>query len=288
MSPEDIEDRIHDFKSQKYDILITTTIVENGVNFLTANTILILDPQDYGLAQLHQLRGRVGRRDIQGYCYLMYRKPELSPDEKERLVTLVNHSHLGAGFEIAMRDMEMRGAGDILGIRQAGKVKEVGVSLYFKMLEEKVEQIRTGKVYENNKTHIQLAISYAIDDIYFDSDIDKISFFRNVESLDTVQDIDTAEQSFLSLHTTLSTEAKNFFMVMRASIYLGAYRVTKVSEVGTSYIYEFAVGTTVDTLRAFLGRYDTRKNYVIVSGTRIRVDTRLYSGVEDFLYSIVG
>jgi transcription-repair coupling factor (superfamily II helicase) len=125
MPGDDIEDRIHAFKKHKYDILLTTTIIENGVNFLSANTILIIDPEDFGLASLHQLRGRVGRKDQEGYCYLIYRKTELSKDEKHRLITIANNNHLGAGFEIAMRDMEIRGAGDVLGIKQAGKSKDV-------------------------------------------------------------------------------------------------------------------------------------------------------------------
>ncbi len=125
MPGEHIEDRIHAFKKREYDILLTTTIIENGVNFLSANTIIIIDPEDFGLASLHQLRGRVGRKDEEGFCYLMYRKPELSKDEKERLVTIANNAHLGAGFEIAMRDLEIRGAGDILGVKQSGKSKDV-------------------------------------------------------------------------------------------------------------------------------------------------------------------
>lgn len=108
MSADDIESRIHAFKDRSYDILLTTTIIENGVNFLSANTIIILDPEDFGLASLHQLRGRVGRKTEQGYCYLVYRKSVLSDDEKKRLITIANNNHLGAGFEIAMRDMEIR------------------------------------------------------------------------------------------------------------------------------------------------------------------------------------
>lgn len=110
MPGDQIEDRIHAFKKHEYNILLSTTIIENGVNFLSANTIIIIDPEEFGLASLHQLRGRVGRKDIDAYCYLMYRKPELSKDEKERLITIANNTHLGAGFEIAMRDMEIRGA----------------------------------------------------------------------------------------------------------------------------------------------------------------------------------
>ena len=94
MHGDEIEERIHAFKKSKYDILLTTTIIENGVNFLRANTIVIIDPEDFGLASLHQLRGRVGRKDRDAYCYLMYRKDSLNDDEKKRLLTIANNNHL--------------------------------------------------------------------------------------------------------------------------------------------------------------------------------------------------
>ena len=110
MDPTELENRIMDFKEGKYDILLTTTVIENGVNFLRANTILIDNADEFGLAQLHQLRGRVGRKDMDAHCFLLYRKEHLPEDAKKRLLAIVEHSHLGAGFEIAMRDMEIRGA----------------------------------------------------------------------------------------------------------------------------------------------------------------------------------
>jgi len=108
MNGIELEDRIIDFKQGKYDILLSTTVIENGVNFLNANTILIDDAEKFGLAQLHQLRGRVGRKDQDAFCYLVYHKEHLDDEAKKRLLTIVNHSELGAGFEIALRDLEIR------------------------------------------------------------------------------------------------------------------------------------------------------------------------------------
>lgn len=106
----ELEDRIIDFKNRKYDCLLSTTVIENGVNFLSANTVVIYRADKFGLSQLHQLRGRVGRADVEGRCYLLYPRDGVSADAKERLSALVANSHLGAGFEIAMRDLEIRGA----------------------------------------------------------------------------------------------------------------------------------------------------------------------------------
>ncbi len=119
MSGTELEDRILEFKHGDFDILLSTTVVENGVNFLRANTILIDEADEFGLASLHQLRGRVGRKDVQAYCHLLYRKEILPDDSKKRLVAIASNSHLGAGFEISMRDLEIRGAGEILGLKQS-------------------------------------------------------------------------------------------------------------------------------------------------------------------------
>ncbi len=108
MPGEAIEETLMDFKAEKYNLLVATTVIENGVNFLTANTIIIDSADEFGLAELHQLRGRVGRKDIDAYCLLLYRKPMLSDDAKKRLLAIVENTHLGAGFEIALRDLEIR------------------------------------------------------------------------------------------------------------------------------------------------------------------------------------
>lgn len=105
---DQLEDRIMEFKLGMHNVLLTTTVIENGINFLDTNTIIIDEAEDFGLAQLHQLRGRVGRGKVSGICYLLYRNNELKDDARERLMTIANHTHLGAGFEIALRDMEIR------------------------------------------------------------------------------------------------------------------------------------------------------------------------------------
>lgn len=163
-----LEDIIIAFKEGKYDILLSTTVIENGVNFLNANTIFIDDAEKFGLAQLHQLRGRVGRKDRDATCYLLYHNDKLDSDGKKQLLTIVNNSDLGAGFEIALRDLEIRGAGDVLGIKQSGKTHNTGLSLYFTLLEEKIEELRNGKKLEKNDCKIELDISYFIDNDFFD------------------------------------------------------------------------------------------------------------------------
>ena len=295
MNPDDIEDRILAFKQGKYDILISTTVIENGVNFLGANTILVSDAEEFGLAQLHQIRGRVGRRDVAWVCYLLYRKYELSSEERERLMILAEHSALGSGYEIAMRDMQMRGTWDILGWRQSGKTKEVGISLYFQLLEEKVSSMRDGKRSEH-QCKIDLELSYVIEDDAFDSQMDKLSFFRDIESIDTLEDLDYAESTFLrgsrwedreNLENTSDISMSNLFLMMRISIILKGYGVSRISKMGQSYHFDFATGTTPVMLRAFLERFDTKRDMIIVSIERIRVEVRLWKSAREFIESLI-
>lgn len=281
MPADDIENRIHDFKHGKYDILLSTTIIENGVNFLWANTIIVSEAEEFWLAQLHQIRGRVGRKDINGKCYLMYRKYELSEIERERLIVLSENSHLGSGYEIAMRDMQIRGTGDILGFRQSGKSKEVGISLYFQLLEEKIDAIKSGKI-NREKTKIELDLSYILPPDFFDSDIDKLSFFREIEAIETLEDLDRIEETFLT-DDSVSSPLENLFLMIRTSIILSQYNVTKVSKMGQNYHFDFSEGTTPQILRAFLERFDKRHEMIILSVTKIKTETRNWKDARELL-----
>lgn len=126
----------------------------------------------------------------------MYRKPELAAIEKERIITIANNTHLGAGFEIAMRDMEIRGAGDVLGFKQAGKSKDIGLTLYFRMLEEKIAEIKDEK-QKKKPVKIELELSYALDDSLFLSESDKLNFFREIENIETLEELDAMEEEMM-------------------------------------------------------------------------------------------
>ena len=128
----------------------------------------------------------------------MYRKPELATDAKERLITIANNTHLGAGFEIAMRDMEIRGAGDVLGIKQAGKSKDIGLTLYFRMLEEKIEEMKNARK-ARIWTKIELEISYVIGDDAFQTEQDKLSFYREIENIETLEELEEVEEGMMGI-----------------------------------------------------------------------------------------
>lgn len=134
---------INDFRNKKFDILIATTIIENGLDLSNVNTLIVEDASRLGLAQAHQLRGRIGRGDKQAFAYFLYSPKKLTEAGKRRLETLQRYQDLGAGYEIAMRDLEIRGAGNILGREQHGAINRVGLNLYCQMLNEAVEELKS-------------------------------------------------------------------------------------------------------------------------------------------------
>ena len=134
-----------EFRSHKIDLLLTTTIIENGLDVAGVNTIIIDDVSKLGLAQAHQIRGRICRTHIQAYAYLFHPQ-NLTPEAQKRLAALKDYQFLGAGFEIAKKDLEIRGAGNILGAEQSGTINQVGLNLYCQILSQTIEELSEGKI----------------------------------------------------------------------------------------------------------------------------------------------
>ncbi|EKE27620.1 MAG: hypothetical protein ACD_3C00186G0002, partial [uncultured bacterium (gcode 4)] len=283
----EVENRIIGFKNQKYDILLSTTVIENGVNFFNANTIIIDDADTFWLWQLHQLRWRVGRWATEWYCYLVYRKENVADDAKKRLITIVNNTHLWAWFEIAMRDLEIRWAWDILWIKQSWKSKETWISLYLKLLEEKVEELKTWLKHVNLNCQIELNISYYISEDFFSSEADKLHFFRNIESIETLEDLDFAYKTFMEWNDKLPQEFENLFSLLKSRIMLSAYWVNSLKKVWQSYIFEFDKNTSVEKIREFLDVFDKWKDFALITVHKIKAETKLFKSDLDFLKTIL-
>lgn len=188
MNPKELEQIMLDFYDGQFDVLISTTIIENGLDIPNVNTIIIDNAHMFGLAQLYQLRGRVGRSTKQGYCYLLIPSiSRINENAVTRLETLRDFTKLGDGYRIARRDMELRGAGDILGSRQSGHVAAVGFELYCQMLREALEEM-SGKVPEashrsSDSTRIdRIPVSTGIPDSYLDDAGQKVSFYKRIAS----------------------------------------------------------------------------------------------------------
>ncbi len=232
----------------------------------------------------------------------MYRKGELAEIEKERIITIANNTHLGAGFEIAMRDMEIRGAGDVLGFKQAGKSKDIGLTLYFRMLEEKIAEIKDEKS-RKKPVKIELELSYSLDNSLFLSELDKLNFFREIENIESLEELDEMEEdievarrklregndTLPNLATSNSTLATlHLFLLLRARLIFSEYRLESLKKVGQNYIFDFYDGTPVERIRAFLERFDSKNHMILLSVKKIRTEVRYWKTPQEFLEEMVG
>lgn len=186
----ELENTIYDFVNYRFDILICTTIIETGIDIPNVNTIIILDADRFGLSQLYQIRGRVGRSDKFAYAYLMYQPfKKLTDTAVKRLNVIKEFTELGSGFSIATRDLSIRGAGDILGSEQAGFIDSIGIDLYLKMLNEEINKINnTSDVIDNEDSEDKkplLNVSTHISDNYVEDTDLKIEIHRKINSIDT-------------------------------------------------------------------------------------------------------
>jgi transcription-repair coupling factor (superfamily II helicase) len=195
-----MEEVIQDFLDGEYDVLVSTTIIETGIDIPNANTLLIHDSDRLGLAQLYQIRGRVGRSDKIAFAYLMYKKnKQLTEEAVKRLKVIKEFTELGSGFKIAMRDLSIRGAGDVLGTEQSGFIDTVGLDLYLEMLKEEVEIQQTGKKPDSTlkpETPLKLKVNKYIDSNYIENDYVKMEIHRKISRITSKEDIQLLKEEF--------------------------------------------------------------------------------------------
>jgi transcription-repair coupling factor (superfamily II helicase) len=193
MDKKELEDVMIRFMEREYDILLCTTIIETGIDIPSVNTLIIIDADCFGLSQLYQIRGRVGRSNKIAYCYLMYNKGKTLTDiATKRLNVIKEFTELGSGFSIAMRDLSIRGAGDILGSEQAGFVDTIGVELFLKMLTDEVNRLKGITVEEEEDTDTQplLEVATTIDDKYVEEEELKIEIHQKINRIENKEDLE--------------------------------------------------------------------------------------------------
>src|SRR5205823_8984544 len=181
MSEDALERVMVDFVAHQYDVLLATTIIENGLDIPNANTIVINRSDRYGLSQLYQLRGRVGRSDRRAYAYLLIPPEEaLSPIAKKRLAAIREFSDLGSGFRVAALDLEIRGAGNLLGGEQSGHIETVGFEMYMKLLEQAVRELKGEELADDLRAAVNLRVDLRIDDSYVPDMNQRLMIYRKV------------------------------------------------------------------------------------------------------------
>jgi len=186
MNEKEMENAVLDFVSYKFDVLVATTIIENGIDIPRANTIIINRSDNYGLSQLYQLRGRVGRSNRRAYAYLLIPgELELTPIAKRRLSAIREFSDLGAGFRIAALDLELRGAGNILGGQQSGQLDALGFDLYTKMLERTIQELKGEEIQEESSVSINLGADVSIPNDYISETAQRLRTYKRISSADS-------------------------------------------------------------------------------------------------------
>jgi len=228
MEGDQLEDTILDFMDKKYDVLVCTNIVESGVDIPNVNTIIVNNAHQFGLSDLHQLRGRVGRSNKKAFCYLL--APPMStlpPDSRKRLSTLEQYSDLGSGFQIAMRDLDIRGAGNMLGGEQSGFIAEIGFEMYQKILDEAIRELKRNKFKDLFKEEISQQDDF-VKDCSFDTDLqilipdnyvesisERLSLYSRLDNCENEEELIAFHEELVDRFGPIPSEAEDLFTTVR-------------------------------------------------------------------------
>jgi len=219
MTKEQLEDVMQDFTNKEYDILVCTTIIETGIDIPNANTIIIEDADRFGLAQLYQIKGRVGRSERVAYAYLLYAKnKQMNEEATKRLKAIKEFAQLGSGYKIAMRDLSIRGSGDILGGEQAGFIDSVGFDMYMKILQEAIEEKSGTKKEEKEVPTQNINVDGYIPENYLESDIEKLNLYQRVYKAQHLTQIESLEKELKDLYGKLPREVNNIVLKRKYEI----------------------------------------------------------------------
>ncbi len=224
LKPEELEQKVRAFKNGEAQVLIASTIIENGIDLSNANTLIVSRAEKFGLSQLYQLRGRVGRGRTQAYAFFLYHGQKLALEAKKRLRAIVEANELGSGFQIAMRDLEIRGAGEVLGVNQAGAIKNVGVSHFMRMLNKTVDQMRRGElsaeIEETENITVEIPLSAYIPVHFIPNAAEKIRVYQELASTETQEALDEMRRDLRMDFGTLPLEVENLCRVIRMKMLL--------------------------------------------------------------------
>ncbi len=222
MTPNQLESIMNDFVDGKFDLLISTTIIESGIDISTANTMIIYKAEMFGLAQLYQLRGRVGRGKLRGYCYFMINnRKNISNESKKKLEVMQNLDALGIGFTVATHDMDIRGSGNLLSDEQSGHIKDTGVELYQQMLTQAIEDLKNNTDFSSEQTtinpenniYIKLGISLLIPEDYIAELSLRMSFYKKISNLKSNQDRENLINEMNDRFGKIPAEVFNLFAI---------------------------------------------------------------------------
>ncbi len=237
MAERDLEKIMFDFLNKEYDILVCTTIVESGLDIPNANTIIVDNADCFGLAQLYQLRGRVGRSDRQAYCYCFYKQTkQLNEEAIKRLKAIKDFTSLGSGYQIAMRDIEIRGVGNILGAKQHGHMVNVGFDTYCALLEESIQEIKEEKLPDKDKKEkfepclVDIKTNAYIPDDWVGTYEQKMIEYKKLAEIKTLDELENAIATFKDRFSKLPEPVENLFKLIRLRLLATSVHITQIQE----------------------------------------------------------
>ena len=252
MRERELERVMADFYHQRYNVLVCSTIIETGIDVPTANTIIIERADHFGLAQLHQLRGRVGRSHHQAYAYLLTPPPKMmTKDAERRLDALENLDNLGAGFILATHDLEIRGAGELLGNEQSGQIESIGFSLYMELLDAAVKALKEGRepsLDELTQQHadIELRIPALLPEDYLGDVNMRLSFYKRIAAAESKQELDELKVELIDRFGLLPEAAKNLLQIAELRLQVEPLKVLRIDAGTQGGFIEFAPSAKVD------------------------------------------
>ncbi|WP_455818104.1 transcription-repair coupling factor [Pseudomonas cerasi] len=252
MRERELERVMNDFHHQRFNVLVCTTIIETGIDIPTANTIIIERADHFGLAQLHQLRGRVGRSHHQAYAWLLTPHPKsMTTDAHKRLEAIASLEDLGAGFALATHDLEIRGAGELLGEGQSGQMETIGFSLYMELLENAVEALKEGREpsledLTNNQTEIELRMPALLPDDFIPDVNTRLSFYKRIASAVQSDELDDLKIELIDRFGSLPDAARNLLDIAFMRLVAKKLGIRKVEASDKGGFIEFAEKNSVD------------------------------------------
>lgn len=272
---------MNNFYHQKFNVLVCTTIIETGIDVPTANTIIIERADKFGLAQLHQIRGRVGRSTHQAYAYLLTPPPKLiTKDAIKRLEAISMHDDLGVGFALANHDLEIRGAGEILGDEQSGQIATVGFNLYMEMLNNAIEALKQGEelslmdLTEKN-TEINLNISAIIPKTYIGDISTRLLFYKRLASINKINELIDIKEEMIDRFGEIPKELNDLFEINKIRIKIEPFGIQKICFSNITNFIEFSKTTSVDPKKIVLLIQNNPDKFRFEGTTKIKILTKV-------------
>ncbi len=276
MNEHQLEKIMKDFINKEYDVLITTTIIENGIDLPNANTMIIDRADKFGLSQLYQLRGRVGRSNRQAFTYLLVPNiKKITTDANERLRAMESINDLGQGFQLAMRDLEIRGAGNLLGKEQSGNITLIGFELYSKLLQEAIYNLQGQETLELIEPEIKLTFDAYIPDWYLHDHTERIVIYQRIASQNSEEQLDSLKMEIEDRYGHPPIELINYFEMMKLRILLKSLGISELNYKNEQLLFKIAEQHRLDTEKVLAVCLSRPKKYKLSPRGIISIRTNI-------------